>query len=63
MQKLQTKKRRKPQKSRKLGTARETKCINCPMFERHVNWGLCTKYGVEIGLVLAKKARVCKDWE
>lgn len=70
MQKIQTYKRRKKDGKRKSRTVKahkrklrtSPKCIDCPMFERYVNWGLCKRYHVEIGLVLAKKARVCKDW-
>jgi len=38
-------------------------CWNCKEIEKYDNFGFCRKYNVEIGLELAKKDRVCRDWE
>lgn len=39
-------------------------CIKCKrFFKRRGNVGVCEKYGFEINVELAKKAKVCEDFE
>lgn len=51
-------------KQLKLTRGKKDCCIRHNCFEKYYgNVGRCKKYGFEVGMELAKKARVCQDFE